>query len=73
MPNSEEVDRSFFCRHFTTFTRAVGFATSIATWWIGILLTDKADKRIAVYLIICGIVVSFLEVIFILDKCAMCK
>ncbi|KXJ08229.1 transmembrane protein 72 [Exaiptasia diaphana] len=73
MPNGEEIDRSFFCRHFTTFTRVLGVATSIALWWIGILLTDKADKRIAVYLLICAFVVSFLEVIFILDRCAICK
>ncbi|EDO38310.1 predicted protein [Nematostella vectensis] len=73
MANGEELDRSFFWRHFTTFTRILGLATCVAMWWVGILLIDKPDKRIAVYLLITGASISFLEIIFIIDKCACCK
>ncbi|XP_031571632.1 transmembrane protein 72-like [Actinia tenebrosa] len=73
MPNGENIDRSCFCRHFTTFTHVIGIFTSVAMWWVGVMFTDKPDKRIAVYLLLCAIIVSFLEVVFLLDKCAFCR
>ncbi|XP_068705096.1 transmembrane protein 72-like [Montipora foliosa] len=66
-------ERPFIIRHFTSLTRIFGLFTSAALWWTGVYMADSEDKRIAAYLMICGLAVTFFEVAFILDKCSCCR
>ncbi|XP_015752523.1 PREDICTED: uncharacterized protein LOC107332310 [Acropora digitifera] len=68
-----ERERPFIIRHFTTMTRIFGLFTSAALWWTGVYMADNEDKRIAAYLMICGVAVTFFEIAFILNKCACCS
>lgn len=66
--------RACVWRHFTTLTRITGIFTAIVIWVVALNLVNvDADKRIAVYLIICAMVVSFLEVTFLLNRCVCCS
>ncbi|XP_070545304.1 transmembrane protein 72-like [Ptychodera flava] len=72
---AETRERCGCCRfvwsHFTFVTRIWGIATAVGLWGIGVeVIHGGLHLEIGLYLIITAILVTFLEFLFILDKCA---
>ncbi|CAB3980535.1 Hypothetical predicted protein [Paramuricea clavata] len=58
---------NFVWRKWNVLTNLIGFACTIGIWGIAVTIVDE-HQDIGIYLILCGIAMTFLEISLVLDK-----